>query len=217
MTIVALTHKVQTQGLTALVVGQLHCHAEQNCRTLQCRYVVLATCQGYHPIGRDSNWIVVDAANCDTTDVHIPMIPLHVSIIIAVKELVPQDQDNIRRWRRQKYGNLSEDLPGVTQVAEDLNFSRVLVRDTDTGAEHKLLALPIEQDGLVEVQHVLSGVLHRTRAHHVFTMRCQPVHDAQRILHGLLCSRYGFSDGCTIDASCEIHVERSSASDAGQS
>lgn len=127
-----------------------------------CRYVVLALCTGYHPVGSRGDWLVVTAHDADVIHVPVLMTPVRVNIILSVKELVPYDDAALNSWRQQQlelYGAQGD--PGV--LDEEVRKATVVLQDgssdesTASPSGHRFLAVPVHQDGLVSVKHLLSG------------------------------------------------------------
>jgi hypothetical protein len=113
---------------------------------------VLATCTGYHALGDHGDWAIVNADNGTTMHVRLSMVPLHVSLIISVKELVPYSSKAVEAWQTLKLDGESTDHTGTSKASEELNRSIVLMQDHDSGVTRKMLALPVAGDAALEVQ-----------------------------------------------------------------
>lgn len=125
---------------------------------LLCRYVVLALCTGYHPVGYRGEWIIISVEDADTLHITVPMVPVRVNIVLAVKELVPFDAQAFDAWREHLLDFRGS--PGKLGVFEDdVRKATVMLKDKESGEQHQFLAVPLEQEQLVDVRHVLSGDL----------------------------------------------------------
>jgi hypothetical protein len=125
-----------------------------------CRYVVLALCTGYHPVGYRGEWIIISVEDADTLHITVPMVPVRVNIVLAVKELVPFDLQAVDTWQ-QRLLHFRGSPGKLGAFEEDVRRATVLLKDRESGEQHQFLAVPLEQEQLVDVWHVLSGALPR--------------------------------------------------------
>jgi hypothetical protein len=124
---------------------------------MTCRYAVLATANGYQPTESRGCWTVVAVEDCDIVNVHIAMVPNQVGAIITVKELVPYDKHALEAWRAAKMQGAGAVDAAALKVEQDMRASTVVMRNVVSKEQHKLLALPLQQPGLLQLAHVMSG------------------------------------------------------------
>ena len=119
---------------------------------------MFATRTGYQPTAARGDWVTVAVEDRDSISVHLAMVPASVGTVVTVKELMPYDTDVPDAWRAAKLRGMGPVDGRAPRVAQDLRASTVIVRSISTTERHKLLALPLSQNGLLRLTHVTSGM-----------------------------------------------------------
>ena len=117
----------------------------------------MATCTGFHPFGSMGERVLVSPEDNETTQSELSLIPARVGIIVAVKELVPYDEELFRSWSQGLLRGVGNESTGMGTMRADLDSSIVTLRDPNTQSVHKFLAIPVEQRDLVDVRHAATG------------------------------------------------------------
>lgn len=154
------THKkaARVPARCAECIDEAHAAAKRATTKRQsaCRYVLMATCTGYHPFGRMGERVMVSPEDGERVSIVLPLIPVRVGIIVAVKELVPYNEEFFRSWRERVMSH-HEDLGELGALEIDLQHAVVMLKDPETGEKHKFLAIPVQQTDVLDIRHATSS------------------------------------------------------------
>lgn len=99
---------------------------------------------------------MVSPEDGERVSIVLPLIPVRVGIIVAVKELVPYNEEFFRSWRERVMSH-HEDLGELGALEVDLQRAVVMLKDPETGEKHKFLAIPVQQTDVLDIRHATSS------------------------------------------------------------
>lgn len=90
---------------------------------------------------------------------NLQLVPACASTVLRVQELVPYTHENVQRWGARMIDGIDSDvdIKGVAHLQDALQAATVLMRDNTSGAQHRLLTLPVAHAEAVAIQNATTG------------------------------------------------------------
>lgn len=121
---------------------------------LKYRYMLFGLCTGFHPFGAFGERRTIIVQDAIRKSVALSLVPLRVSVVIAVKELVPFISSNAERAR--------ETATACEQLLERA-AAPVLLSEAQTCNVHKFSPVAVEQSSLLILHDAASGAFCKLR------------------------------------------------------